>query len=56
MMILGDKSNQSLMKIRNEIEKENNRMISESFDLMYGALELSSGSTRLNNKNILLKT
>jgi nondiscriminating aspartyl-tRNA synthetase len=48
------KSNQSIEN-QNEIEKENNRMISESFDLMYGALELSSGSTRLNNKNILLE-
>ena len=48
------KSNQS-NENQNEIEKENNRMISESFDLMYGALELSSGSTRLNNKNILLE-
>jgi nondiscriminating aspartyl-tRNA synthetase len=38
-----------------EKENESNRMISESFDLMYGALELSSGSTRLNNKNILLE-
>jgi nondiscriminating aspartyl-tRNA synthetase len=35
-------------------ESESNRIVSESFDLMYGALELSSGSTRLNNKNILL--
>ena len=48
------KSNQSIEN-QNEIEKENNQMISESFDLMYGALELSSGSTRLNNKNILLE-
>ncbi len=35
-------------------ESESNRIVSESFDLMYGTLELSSGSTRLNNKNILL--
>ncbi len=26
------------------------RVLSESFDLMYGSLELSSGSTRINNK------
>ena len=30
------------------------RMLSESFDLMYGSLELSSGSTRINNKNDLM--
>ncbi len=38
-----------------EVKKEINQMISESFDLMYGSLELSSGSTRLNNKNMLLE-
>ena len=27
------------------------RILSESFDLMYGSLELSSGSTRINNKD-----
>ena len=48
------KSNQTV-EIQNGIERESNRLISESFDLMYGALELSSGSTRLNNKNILLE-
>ncbi len=31
-----------------------NMMVSESFDLMFGPLELSSGSTRVNNKNVLL--
>jgi aspartyl-tRNA synthetase len=31
-----------------------NVMVSESFDLMYGSLELSSGSTRVNNKSVLL--
>jgi nondiscriminating aspartyl-tRNA synthetase len=36
-------------------EKESHGSISESFDLMYGALELSSGSTRINNKHILLE-
>ncbi len=30
-------------------------MVSESFDLMYGALELSSGSSRINNKKVLLE-
>jgi nondiscriminating aspartyl-tRNA synthetase len=48
------KSHQTV-EIQNGIERESNRLISESFDLMYGALELSSGSTRLNNKNILLE-
>ncbi|MBA3749933.1 MAG: aspartate--tRNA(Asn) ligase [Nitrosopumilus sp.] len=33
---------------------DNSKMVSESFDLMYGILELSSGSTRINNKNIIL--
>jgi len=35
-------------------EKDGTRILSESFDLMYGTLELSSGSTRIHNKNILL--
>ncbi len=30
------------------------RILSESFDLMYGSLELSSGSTRINNKDDLM--
>ena len=30
------------------------RILSESFDLMYGSLELSSGSTRINNKDNLM--
>ncbi|MDN5844894.1 MAG: aspartate--tRNA(Asn) ligase [Candidatus Nitrosocosmicus sp.] len=30
------------------------RVLSESFDLMYGSLELSSGSTRINNKADLM--
>ncbi len=30
------------------------RILSESFDLMYGSLELSSGSTRINNKADLM--
>ena len=30
------------------------RVLSESFDLMYGSLELSSGSTRINNKDDLM--
>lgn len=34
---------------------ENNKKLSESFDLMYGALEISSGSTRINNKDMLIK-
>ena len=35
-------------------EKDGTRILSESFDLMYGTLELSSGSTRIHNKNTLL--
>ncbi len=31
------------------------RVLSESFDLMYGPLEISSGSTRLNNKEMLME-
>ena len=31
------------------------KALSESFDLMYGALELSSGSTRISNKNVHLE-
>jgi len=31
------------------------KALSESFDLMYGSLELSSGSTRISNKNVLLE-
>ena len=30
------------------------RVLSESFDLMFGSLELSSGSTRINNKDDLM--
>ncbi len=30
-------------------------VLSESFDLMYGSLELSSGSTRINNKDNLME-
>ncbi|WP_231128989.1 aspartate--tRNA(Asn) ligase [Candidatus Nitrosocosmicus hydrocola] len=33
---------------------EKNRL-SESFDLMFGGLELSSGSTRINNKSMLME-
>ena len=40
------------------ITEQNNgddpRMLSESFDLMYGSLELSSGSTRISNKGDLM--
>ena len=35
-------------------EKDGTRILSESFDLMYGTLELSSGVTRIHNKNTLL--
>jgi len=35
---------------------EKKRILSESFDLMYGSLEISSGSTRLSNKNHLLES
>jgi nondiscriminating aspartyl-tRNA synthetase len=45
-------------KKMNPITEPNNedvpRVLSESFDLMYGSLELSSGSTRINNKNDLM--
>jgi nondiscriminating aspartyl-tRNA synthetase len=45
-------------KEMNPITEPNNedvpRVLSESFDLMYGSLELSSGSTRINNKNDLM--
>jgi nondiscriminating aspartyl-tRNA synthetase len=34
---------------------EKDEMMCESFDLMYGSLEISSGSTRINRKNDLLK-
>jgi aspartyl-tRNA synthetase len=34
---------------------EKDEMTCESFDLMYGSLEISSGSTRINRKNDLLK-
>ncbi len=37
-----------------DISENNSMMVSESFDLMYGPLELSSGSTRINNKSVLL--
>jgi nondiscriminating aspartyl-tRNA synthetase len=54
--VIGSPSNYStLYENQKENEKESNKMVSESFDLMYGALELSSGSTRLNNKNTLLE-
>jgi len=33
---------------------DDSRDLSESFDLMYGSLELSSGSTRINNKDNLM--
>ena len=36
-----------------EINEKN--VLSESFDLMYGGLELSSGSTRINNKQMLIE-
>lgn len=36
-----------------EINEKN--VLSESFDLMYGGLELSSGSTRINNKQMLME-
>jgi nondiscriminating aspartyl-tRNA synthetase len=35
--------------------KDNDTSISESFDLMHGDLEISSGSTRINRKDILLE-
>jgi aspartyl-tRNA synthetase len=34
--------------------ESNSVMVSESFDLMHGVLELSSGSTRISNKKVLL--
>ena len=38
--------------VKNSVKSEN---ICESFDLMYGTLELSSGSTRINKKHELLE-
>src|SRR4029079_12158944 len=35
-------------------DEDESRGLSESFDLMYGSLELSSGSTRINNKEDLM--
>ena len=34
---------------------DENKVLSESFDLMFGGLELSSGSTRVNNKQLLME-
>jgi nondiscriminating aspartyl-tRNA synthetase len=34
---------------------DENKLLSESFDLMFGSLELSSGSTRINKKYLLLE-
>lgn len=36
-----------------DIDEKNH--LSESFDLMFGGLELSSGSTRINNKSMLME-
>jgi aspartyl-tRNA synthetase len=36
--------------------ERHNMMVSESFDLMHGVLELSSGSTRINSKSELLES
>jgi aspartyl-tRNA synthetase len=44
-------SNGNMKSDENENEK---KLLSESFDLMYGSLELSSGSTRISNKELLL--
>ena len=35
-------------------ENQDDSKICESFDLMYGSLEISSGSTRISNKEILI--
>jgi nondiscriminating aspartyl-tRNA synthetase len=35
-------------------ENQNDSQICESFDLMFGSLEISSGSTRISNKEILV--
>lgn len=45
----------SLGEADNSDIEENSKILSESFDLMYGPLEISSGSTRLNNKDLLVK-
>lgn len=42
-------------KLSAEKEINEKKILSESFDLMYGGLELSSGSTRINNKQILIE-
>jgi aspartyl-tRNA synthetase len=44
-------SNGNMKSDEDENEK---KLLSESFDLMYGSLELSSGSTRISNKELLL--
>lgn len=49
--------------VKSKIDKSENassrtfdeRIVSESFDLMFGTLELSSGSTRINNKDELME-
>lgn len=38
-----------------EIAMDEKNLLSESFDLMFGGLELSSGSTRINNKDLLIE-
>jgi len=47
----------SIIKDDSSAEKEidEKNILSESFDLMYGGLELSSGSTRINNKSMLME-
>lgn len=37
------------------IAVDEKKILSESFDLMFGGLELSSGSTRINNKQLLME-
>ena len=41
--------------VKTKGEKDDDMMMCESFDLMYGSLEISSGSTRINRKDELLK-
>jgi aspartyl-tRNA synthetase len=40
---------------QNGTEIDESKVLSESFDLMFGGLELSSGSTRVNNKQLLME-
>ena len=50
-----ENDDETKITINTDDTNNDNKLLSESFDLMYGALELSSGSTRISNKNSLLE-